>query len=672
MRESRYLDTEKKVSSVMQSRIHRETKDIYTDHGGYIKGLDGLRALAVLSVIGYHLFPQIMRGGFLGVDIFFVLSGFLISTLLIRELRKNGKIGLTAFWMRRARRLIPALVVLIITVVPLALIVNRDLLVGIKRQVLGALTFSTNWLEIAHGSSYFDSTSPILLKNFWSLAIEEQFYLFWPLIFILILAILPRPSTRVTAMGVLALVSGVMMALRYDPDNVTRVYYGTDTHLFGLAIGIILAFSWGDRSSKILENKTWVDYGKYFGYLSLAIIIAAFFLLPDSSPFAYRGGIFLISCLTAVVIAAMLQPNSSLAKIGELAFLRWWGTRSYGLYLWHWPILVIAAAAFPAAVNSSAYWWRSFFAIIAVIVICEISFRYLETPIRKFGFREIGVTTINLLRHTLWAKIVGGIVALALILTSVGMIIAPAVSETQRAIEAAEKADKEAQQKKVAAEKEKKEKVLTEAELLKKNSTKITDPLRLSPTLDTSVPKNSEITVIGDSMFSAAKTGLDWAMPGVKFLGKSNRQWKDARNIILDGYQKGVIGRTVVLDFGTNAGVNDASQVEQIIELLGADRMILLVNLYSPSHFIEKSNQILNSVADKYANVSLVDWYALVNKTPQLLQVDQTHPSIEGANAMGNLIRSRVTEFSEQLTTLKQNKNKYSRDESSATGSKKK
>lgn len=656
-----------KALQKMQDAPRRVTRISHTDRGGYIAGLDGLRALAVLSVIGYHILPGVVRGGFLGVDIFFVLSGFLISTLLIRELRKNGKISLGAFWLRRARRLLPALVALILIVVPAAWIVQRDLLVGIGRQVLGALTFSTNWLEIAHGSSYFDTTTPILFKNFWSLAIEEQFYLFWPILFIIALALIPRLSARLAAVAALALVSASFMAILYHPENITRVYYGTDTHLFGLAIGILLAFLWTDRSSTIFAQQTWVTFGKYYGIAALGMIVCAIFLLPDDTAFTYRGGIFLISCCTVVLIAAMLQPRSLLAKAGELSVLRWLGTRSYGLYLWHWPVLVIAGAAFPTVVNSAGYWIRTIFALAITFGICEVSFRFIETPIRKFGFKDSAQKLAAALRETRAAKVGAAILALLLIATITGIIAAPEKSQTQLAIEAAEKtAQKTAETKHPSTQKRTSENAAgtsendsakdlatQKQEIIAQNSEKITNPQVLSAKLDTSEPANTEITVIGDSMFSAAKTGLDWAMPGVKFLGKSNRQWKDASDVVIEGYQDGMVGRAVVLGFGTNAGVNDPAVVEEVIAQLGANRIILLMNLYSPSQFVDSSNQILREVADKYVNVEIVDWNALVRDNPQLLQVDQTHPSIEGANAMGKLIRSRVTEFAAELAAKK-------------------
>ncbi|XCB30506.1 acyltransferase family protein [Arcanobacterium hippocoleae] len=453
------------------------------------------------------------------------------------------------------------------------------------------------------------------------------------------------------------------MALFYDSANTTRVYYGTDTHLFGLAIGVLIAFSWADRSSKIFGHEFWVRYGKYFGFGALAAVVGAIVFLPDSAAFTYRIGLFLISGLTAVVISAMLQPNSVLARIGELSVLKWFGTRSYGLYLWHWPVLVILAAAFPAAVNSSGYWIRSAIAILSTLLICEISFRYLETPIRKLGFRDYLRAIFWSVRHTLWAKIALSGCALFLILTVTGLIFAPVKSQTQLAIETAERLNtgqEEAASDAGGAAKTKDnraEKNISEDEarkLIAQNSQQISNPALLSAALDTSNPRNEEITVIGDSMFSAAKTGLDWAMPGVKFLAKSNRQWKDAPQTVLKGYRDGMVGRAVILGFGTNAGVDNPEQVAQVIEQLGANRLILLVNLYSPSSFVESSNQILESVAEKYANVAIIDWNSLVRANPDLLQVDQTHPSIAGANAMGKLIRSRVTEFAAQLNKMKQ------------------
>ena len=266
----------------------------------------------------------------------------LVTTLLLRELSKTGKVSLGHFWLRRARRLLPALMVLIITVVPTAFLVNRELLVGIERQVLGALTFSTNWLEIAHGSSYFAATTPVLFKNFWSLAIEEQFYLVWPLIFLLCITVIKQKWMRMIIPLTLAAISAFLMGYLFDPDNTTRVYFGTDTHLFGLALGICVAFLWSTSDSVQTPNSPAKSSGKsgkalaqLIGFICLAALIAAMFLLTDASPYTFREGIAACSLLAAILIWCLLKPGSLLAKAGELRPLKYIGTRSYGLYLWH-------------------------------------------------------------------------------------------------------------------------------------------------------------------------------------------------------------------------------------------------------------------------------------------------------------------------------------------------
>ena len=222
----------------------------------YLRGLDGLRAIAVLAVLLYHIAPNQFVGGYVGVDFFFVISGFLITYGILRKVgRPDARFSLKDFWLRRVRRLFPALVVLVLVCVPLAALIYPELLVGAARQVLGALTCTTNWVEIVHGSNYFDQANPMLFKNLWSVAVEEQFYLIWPPI---LLALLSRRLSHKRLLGVgagVTLASVLLMAVLASPENYTRVYYGTDTHCFGLALGILLAFVWtqedGPRSARL-------------------------------------------------------------------------------------------------------------------------------------------------------------------------------------------------------------------------------------------------------------------------------------------------------------------------------------------------------------------------------------------------------------------------------------
>lgn len=615
-------------------RTVKALRSTMADHGGYIKGLDGLRALAVIAVILYHVFPAGVRGGFLGVDVFFVISGFLITTLLLREDRTYNFIDLKGFWQRRIRRLIPALVLLIVVVIPAALAVHRDLLVGSPRQVLGALTFSTNWLEIAHGSSYFDQTTPNLFKNLWSLAIEEQFYLLWPLIMLVVLALLLTWKSRLALAAALALGSAGLMMVLYNGNNLTNLYYGTHTHSFGISIGVGLAFIWSDPRATVLGRHHWRRYSSWYGWAALAILLVFMGIMPDTGPWGYLGGMFLASAVTAVIIAAMLAPDSVFAVIGEGKVVRWIGTRSYGLYLWHWPALVIVSVLWPAALGSGEYLARSAVALLVTGVICELSYRFVETPIRKKGIRESVWQMRDAVTQTVLGKLGALVVGGLVVATAVGLIVAPAKSQTQIMIE-----EQEAH---TAIESVEEESAL--------DVDTLPPPEELSANLDTSMPTWPEVTAIGDSMVVASKTGLEAAMPGMNFHAKSNLKWSDALAVVESGLANDSIGRAVIIHFGTNAGIPDESDVYRVIQTLGPERMILLVNLYSPSTFIDDSNAILAKVADEYPNVTLVDWHAAASENPELLQVDQTHTSLEGANFYGNLMSDSIADFSAELS----------------------
>ncbi|HEU0257220.1 MAG TPA: acyltransferase, partial [Microbacteriaceae bacterium] len=275
----------------------------------HLAGLDGLRGIAVLAVIAYHLFPSVAPGGFLGVDVFFVISGFLITHLLILEHERLGRLRLARFWIRRARRLLPALAATVLVCGAVAAMIGGDTLVGIGRQVLGATTFSSNWIAAFTGQSYFSASTPDLFRNFWSLAVEEQFYLIWPLALLLLLRL--RPSgARVAVMAVLALSSATEMALLFRAGrDASRVYYGTDTHSFGLAVGAALAL-WlagaraagrGGQTRPPSAATRWLPAA---GLACLAAVVTAVFVLPDDRAVTYRGGILVVSMAAAVVIWA--------------------------------------------------------------------------------------------------------------------------------------------------------------------------------------------------------------------------------------------------------------------------------------------------------------------------------------------------------------------------------
>lgn len=634
------------------------------DPGGYIAGLDGLRALAVTAVVVYHITPAAMPGGFLGVDVFFVVSGFLITTLLLRELRKTKRIDLKGFWKRRARRLLPALVFLVITVVPIAGLINRDLLVGIGRQVLGALTFSSNWLEIANGTSYFNQTSPQLFKNFWSLAVEEQFYLLWPPLFLLVIILVRGWRGRVGLAVGAAVLSAILMAVLARPDYFTRVYYGTDTHLFGLTLGIALAFSWGPASGTWM-TVAWRKWSQAAGIAALTGIVILLLTLNDQSMFAYRGGIFLSSVLTLTLIAAMIAPGSIIARAAENPVTYWIGTRSYALYLWHWPVIVMVGLVAPAVPGSTTFWIRSAVAITLTCAICEFSYRYIETPIRTNGFRATLASARDRItsgRPIYVALAVGAVIMAAG--TGVAVAVAPEKSSVQIEIEENE-ARFEAQQAgnggapSAGVDDPQQSEDSGEGQVPAEGSEPgSSEEPKGSEDPDTGepasgekavfpMPDGDEITAIGDSIIVTSADGLEVEFPGINFIAKSNRQWHEAPALVQEGLDNGMIRRAVILDFGTNAGIPDPQIVRDTIDLLGPDRMIVLVTIYGQSTFIGAANDIIVEIAADYPNVAVADWHAAISAEPHLLQADQTHPDIGGMYLFAETARSAFETLSD-------------------------
>lgn len=616
------------------------------DTGRRIRGLDGIRAIAVVAVLIFHLRPASLPGGFIGVDIFFVVSGFLITTLLLREIRRENKVDLPGFWLRRARRLLPALWVVVPVSVAAALLLGDDLLVGIGRQTLGAATFSTNWIEIAAGSSYFAGTSPQLFVHFWSLAVEEQFYLLWPILFVLMLVLVPSPKARIyTALGG-AVASAVLMAALFTPGaDATRVYYGLDTHAFGLLLGVALAFAWA--GTRIFESRFFRKISSLTALGSLVGLAALMWTLDEHTAFTFRGGLFLACVLTALLIASLLPETPAVLALTELRPLVWLGERSYGIYLWHWPAILLLTALFPpVAIDSAAHWAIRGVALVATLAIAAWSFTYIETPVRRYGFKECGRRVMAAVRGpVLVPKLAAGGFVLLLVLSTLGIVTAPEKSAVQAAIEAVENeqvpeiADG-AGEDPAGPENPQAGVINVDAEVEGTDAEEVDaepDPYEDEAAVP---PAGAGITVFGDSMVVTSKDGLEYVLPGIHLEAKSNRQWKDAGAIVDAALAAGTVRDSVALAFGTNAGVTDPEVVRGIIDSLGPDRAIALVNLYSNSTFIASSNALLAEIAAEYPNVAIADWNAAASADPGALQSDRTHPNIPGATLFAQTLEA--------------------------------
>ncbi|HZG66666.1 MAG TPA: acyltransferase family protein, partial [Herpetosiphonaceae bacterium] len=347
----------------------------------YLPGLDGLRAIAVIAVLLFHAGLD-LRGGFLGVESFFVLSGFLITGLLLAEWREHGRVDLGRFWLRRARRLLPALFLVLASTLLYAIMFLPSELAEVRSNVAAALLYVMNWQLVWTDRPYFDpSVRPPLLQHLWSLAVEEQFYLLWPLLFVaLVRMVRVRGLLLVTLAAAVA--SAMLMALLYRPGaDPSRIYYGTDTRAAGLLLGAVLAVVWRPGHPPGATKRNVGSLLDTAGVLALSALIAAYLRIYGQHPLLYPGGFVLVGLATAVIVMAVTHPQTRLVP-GVLGWqpLRWIGLRSYGLYLWHWPIFQVTRPYLDVPLQG---WLLLALRLALTAAIAALSYRWVESPIRN-------------------------------------------------------------------------------------------------------------------------------------------------------------------------------------------------------------------------------------------------------------------------------------------------
>ncbi|KAF2414807.1 acetyltransferase [Microbacterium sp. B35-04] len=605
-------------------------------------GLDGMRAIAVVLVVVYHLFPPAMLpGGFVGVDVFFVISGFLITSLLLREHTATGRIALGRFWQRRARRLLPALAVVVAVCSAVAWVVGGDVLVDLDAQVLAAATFSYNWVSIAGGGGYFAAATPELFRNFWSLAVEEQFYLLWPVVFPLFL-LLPRTWARIAAAFALAAASAVGMGVIVGSGgDLTRAYFGTDTHAFGLLIGVGLAFLlaplFTEARPRWVHSPTARRLAEAAGIAALAGLVAVTALPLGGSVAAFPGALLTASLLSAVAIVAGVWPGSRFGRAIDVRPLRWIGVRSYGIYLWHWPLLVLAVAAFtPGATVATAPVWIGMGVLAATAAASALSFRFVETPVRRLGLRASARALVARLHGGPRARLrtLGVALAGALVLAGTGAALAAAPEESSA--EAAVAAGRAA---------------LEEA---RRNA----PPAPVSPdagpeheVADAATGVTGDrISAVGDSVMLASAGGLLEELPGIEVDAAVSRSMWAGPGIVDDLAATGRLRPYVVVALGTNGAI-DRDSLERIAATVGPKRGLVLVNAYAPRDWIPGVNADLAAFAEHRTNVAVADWSGAIAAHTDLLAGDQIHPGSAGGRIFADTVAAAVDTLAHKRRT---------------------
>lgn len=584
----------------------------------YIPALDGLRAFAVLAVIAYHLGMQWAPGGLLGVTVFFVLSGYLITSLLLIEWDDTDTINLPQFWLRRVRRLMPAIVLVIVCTAALCTLLDHSLLTKLREDMWAALLWVTNWWYIFQDASYFDALgAPSPLTHFWSLAIEEQFYLVWPVVLLVAHKMGAKRTAMRNATLAAALLSALEMALLYNPlDDPSRVYYGTDTRAFSLLIGAWLAFVWpshllgAQKSVHLTKRVRSILDG--MGLVALVALLALIVFVDGFSPFLYRGGILLASILTAIVIAVMVHPASLLGRIAGAKPLVWIGLRSYGIYLWHFPLFLLMN---PRNFTGETPWWMYLVQVAVVFACAAFSYRFVENPLRKGaigtfvkGVREHAIDLRDwMTRHAL----LYGAGALVTAMAVVGLIVVPPTS------------------------------AIGAADLLKDEQAHTSQMPEL-PVDDTAAEQPKlDVLMIGDSVSVRAIPQFEEAFPYGALDAAVNRQLYAGRETFDFYDDQNIVGGVVVFALGTNGAASD-EQLDELITAAGPDRQVFFVNTRSPQSWVGQTNGAMFDAADRYENVHVIDWYTASADHDEYFDGDGTHLTEEGALAYIGLIHDAV------------------------------
>jgi peptidoglycan/LPS O-acetylase OafA/YrhL len=650
----------------------------------YIPGFDGLRALAVLAVIAYHLNLPYSSGGFLGVTVFFVVSGFLITSLLLWEWEQTQKINLKPFWIRRAKRLLPAMFLLLISLNVVVPLIKPTILTSLRQDTIAAIFYYSNWHYIFQDLSYFESfENPSLLTHFWSLAIEEQFYIIWAVaILFLLKKVKNRKGIFLLIMGG-ALMSVVQMLLLYNPNlDPSRVYYGTDTRIFSLLIGASFALLVPRRPLSTMSK--WAL--ELLGIAGISVFLLMTVFTNQYDRFIYEGGMVVLSFTTAFLVLALAWRSAVIANwILEWKPLKWIGVRSYGIYLWHYPVILFMNSN----VNTGGiHYGKVSLELTLIFLLAAISYSFVEKPIRQGNFRfrvknslAIATSIVLLIGLTNYAwvtnKYVGASVEVA------GDFEEDAVDPSgtedirsqneedsipnsfceEKSQTPDQSDDKDEDANKPHEDSGNEDEPVNPPPTQNNDKDKVEEATKPSddngnddvttnppPAQHTKPPNNGaqppaviteKITAIGDSVLINPAPLLQRAFLNITVDGKVSRQMRDAYDIVNQLKNANRLGDIVIIELGTNGPFPDKT-LTSLIDLIGSERKILLVNVRVPRPWESIVNKTLVEVAKKYSNTTIVDWYVTSANHNEYFVSDGVHLKPAGSKAFAAMIESAV------------------------------
>ena len=607
----------------------------------YITGLDGIRAIAVIMVLAYHLKLALFKSGFLGVTVFFVLSGYLITGILISEVEEEGTIDLKNFWLRRIRRLVPAVMSMAVVIIFVSAVVNRIIFTKGCKDFLASVLGFNNWWQIFNKVSYFEAAGvPSPFTHCWSLAIETQFYLIYPLILLGIYKLVKsreegRAKRGLLFAGVtllLALISVILMIVLFDPQqDASRVYYGTDTRAFSLLFGALLAILWEYR---MVPRRLSASVNMVLGSVSFAVLLVMTIAINGSSNFWYRGGQFVGTILTVLVIYTVSGRKTWLSRFLSNPVLKWIGDRSYSIYLWHYPIILLISKGIKAS------WWITLIEIVLSVVLAELSYRFIETPIRhgiigeylnilrsRPKSRQEKKRQVQVARRSL--KVMAGTFVL-----TVSLILCMIFVPKKNALDTLQKRESKA----------KETGKMTEEQLAKQkaNGSESEDTICTTDLTDDEILEGLNLLLIGDSIAVDVTDDFYEMFPNSVSDTKIGRITSLGKQV-LDSYidEKKWEGEGVIFASLSNSPIN--GELEAIREKIGKDMPLFLTTVRIPHDtFEEESNSKIKKFVEENDHTYLIDWYAASEGHDEYFDADDTHLLPAGAKAYAKCIKEAV------------------------------
>ena len=607
----------------------------------YITGLDGIRAIAVIMVLAYHLKLALFKSGFLGVTVFFVLSGYLITGILISEVEEEGTIDLKNFWLRRIRRLVPAVMSMAVVIIFVSAVVNKIIFTKGCKDFLASVLGFNNWWQIFNKVSYFEAAGvPSPLTHCWSLAIETQFYLIYPLILLGIYKLVKsrgegRAKRGLLFAGVtllLALISVILMIVLFDPQqDASRVYYGTDTRAFSLLFGALVAILWEYR---MVPRRLSASVNMVLGSVSFAVLLVMTIAINGSSNFWYRGGQFVGTILTVLVIYTVSGRKTWLSRFLSNPVLKWIGDRSYSIYLWHYPIILLISKGIKAS------WWITLIEIVLSVVLAELSYRFIETPIRhgiigeylnilrsRPKSRQEKKRQVQVARRSL--KVIAGTFVL-----TVSLILCMIFVPKKNALDTLQKRESKA----------KETGKMTEEQLAKQkaNGSESEDTICTTDLTDDEILEGLNLLLIGDSIAVDVTDDFYEMFPNSVSDTKIGRITSLGKQV-LDSYidEKKWEGEGVIFASLSNSPIN--GELEAIREKIGKDMPLFLTTVRIPHDtFEEESNSKIKKFVEENDHTYLIDWYAASEGHDEYFDADDTHLLSAGAKAYAKCIKEAV------------------------------